>query len=190
MANVDRLSLRWFRTAPWRSYALATALTLACFLFRDLLSPAAGRWALLLVYMPAVMLSASAGGLGPALFATALTIASLGWILRADLINVPANLTTVLVFVILGIWNGLWGAANRRRELQVDTVMADLAAREAHLQSIIDTVPDAMVVIDEAGTIQSFSAAAVRQFGWTPEEVVGRNVNMLMPNPYRAAHDS
>jgi len=51
-------------------------------------------------------------------------------------------------------------------------------------------VPDAMVVIDEAGVMQSFSAAAVRLFGWTPEEAIGRNVSMLMPNPYRDAHDS
>jgi two-component system sensor kinase FixL len=69
------------------------------------------------------------------------------------------------------------------------TEKADLEAREAHLQSILDSVPDAMIVIDEHGVIQSFSAAAEKQFGWTPPEVIGRNVNMLMPNPYRDGHD-
>lgn len=64
-----------------------------------------------------------------------------------------------------------------------------LREREAHLQSILDTVPDAMVVIDLHGVIQSFSAAAERLFGWTPAETVGRNVSMLMPQPYRDAHD-
>jgi two-component system sensor kinase FixL len=46
-----------------------------------------------------------------------------------------------------------------------------------------------MVVIDEKGTIQSLSPSAERQFGWKPEQVIGRNVSMLMPNPYRDAHD-
>ncbi len=64
-----------------------------------------------------------------------------------------------------------------------------LRAREAHLTSILETVPDAMIVIDEAGLIQSFSATAVRQFGYQPEEVTGRNVSVLMPDPYRSAHD-
>jgi two-component system sensor kinase FixL len=62
-------------------------------------------------------------------------------------------------------------------------------AREAHLRSILETVPDAMVVIDEQGHIQSFSTAAVRQFGYAPEEIEGQNVSILMPEPYRSAHD-
>ncbi|AWB22816.1 PAS domain S-box protein [Methylobacterium currus] len=66
----------------------------------------------------------------------------------------------------------------------------ELRSREAHLRSILETVPDAMVVIDEAARIQSFSATAVRQFGYAPEEVVGRNVSLLMPEPYRSRHDS
>lgn len=65
-----------------------------------------------------------------------------------------------------------------------------LREREAHLQSILDTVPDGMVVIDVHGVIQSFSAAAERLFGWTSAEAVGRNVSMLMPQPYHDAHDS
>lgn len=60
---------------------------------------------------------------------------------------------------------------------------------EAHLRSILATVPDAMVVIDEAGSILSFSAAAEKMFGYSEAEVVGRNVKMLMPNPDRDRHD-
>ena len=67
--------------------------------------------------------------------------------------------------------------------------MSDLAAREAHLQSILDTVPDAMIVIDEHGIIISFSAAAQKTFGYGEDEVVGRNVSMLMPSPDRERHD-
>jgi len=62
-------------------------------------------------------------------------------------------------------------------------------AIEAHLRSILATVPDAMVVIDEMGHIVSFSAAAERMFGYAEREVIGENVAMLMPSPDRERHD-
>ena len=64
-----------------------------------------------------------------------------------------------------------------------------LQDREAHLQSVLDTVPDAMVVIDTSGIIRSFSATAERQFGHSAREAIGRNVSILMPEPYRSQHD-
>ena len=62
--------------------------------------------------------------------------------------------------------------------------------REAHLRSILSTVPDAMVVIDIAGSILRFSAAAEALFGHTEAEMIGRNVSILMPAPDRDHHDS
>lgn len=56
-------------------------------------------------------------------------------------------------------------------------------------RSILATVPDAMIVIDDAGQILSFSAAAERLFGFTEAQVRGRNVSMLMPSPDREGHD-
>jgi two-component system sensor kinase FixL len=60
---------------------------------------------------------------------------------------------------------------------------------EAHLRSILATVPDAMVVIDEAGLILSFSAAAEKMFGYSERDVLGQNVKILMPSPDRERHD-
>jgi two-component system, LuxR family, sensor kinase FixL len=65
-----------------------------------------------------------------------------------------------------------------------------LAEREAHLQSVLDTVPDAMVVIDVRGIMQSFSTAAERLFGYSAAEAIGQNVKILMPPPYEEQHDS
>lgn len=78
----------------------------------------------------------------------------------------------------------------REAELRLQSTVDELAAREAHLRSILETIPDAMVVIDELGTIESFSIAAERLFGWREDEVRGRNVKILMPQPYRDEHDS
>lgn len=58
------------------------------------------------------------------------------------------------------------------------------------LESILDTVPDPMVVMDEKCRITSFSAAAEDLFDYRENEVVGKNINMLMPPPYHAEHDS
>ncbi len=64
-----------------------------------------------------------------------------------------------------------------------------LRAREGHLQSILQTVPDAMIVIDEDGVMQSFSAAAERLFGFNASEAIGQNVSVLMPEPDRGRHE-
>ncbi len=66
----------------------------------------------------------------------------------------------------------------------------DTPQGEALLQSILDTAPDGLVVIDRAGTVRFFSRAAQRMFGFTAEEILGRNVNVLMPDPHAHAHDS
>jgi two-component system, LuxR family, sensor kinase FixL len=64
-----------------------------------------------------------------------------------------------------------------------------LHEREARLRSILETAPDAIIVIDERGVIESFSSAAERLFGFAAAEAIGRNVNILMPPPYHERHD-
>jgi two-component system sensor kinase FixL len=91
------------------------------------------------------------------------------------------------------VWDNagnLLGASKVARDISAaKRGQAALSQREANLQSILDTVPDAMVLIDDAGLIQSFSATAERLFGYEAAEVFGENVSMLMPQPYRDQHD-
>ena len=65
----------------------------------------------------------------------------------------------------------------------------ELRTRERHFRSILDTIPDAMIVIDEHGIMQFFSSAAERQFGYTEPEAIGKNISELMPEPDRSRHD-
>lgn len=65
-----------------------------------------------------------------------------------------------------------------------------LNAGAMQFRSILATVPDAMVVINDSGEMLSFSAAAERLFGYAEAEVTGRNVSMLMPSPDREQHDT
>jgi two-component system sensor kinase FixL len=83
-------------------------------------------------------------------------------------------------------WVGELLHRSRRR---TNLMTRDALAREAHLKSILDTVPEAMIVIDEHGIMQSFSSAAERLFGYRAAEAIGKNVSNLMPSPYRENHD-
>lgn len=60
---------------------------------------------------------------------------------------------------------------------------------EAKIRAIVDTAVDAIITIDEAGTIESFNRGAERLFGYETVEVLGHNVRMLMPPPYSNEHD-
>lgn len=111
-----------------------------------------------------------------------------GWRIRRDGSEFLAD---VSIFAIRGD-----GGAARAFALSVIDVTSRKAAEQAlvnsesHVRSILATIPEAMIVIDERGIILSFSAAAERLFGFDEAEVLGRNVSMLMPAPDAAKHDS
>lgn len=65
-----------------------------------------------------------------------------------------------------------------------------LGSSEARWQAIVDSAVDGIVMIDAHGRIEAFNPAAEQLFGYQADEVLGRNVDMLMPNPYREEHDA
>ena len=110
---------------------------------------------------------------------------------RANRDTVLATLiaAAMAVLAMLSAAIGAFMLRNQRSANQLRVANEELAVSHAHMRSVLETVPDAMVVIDEKGIIQSFSATAERLFGFTAGEIQGRNVSMLMPSPYRHEHD-
>jgi two-component system sensor kinase FixL len=169
-------------TIAFAAAAAGLALCLA-------LEPVLGKRAIFLFFVPAVVLASAYAGLWAGAYATVIGV--VGGVFAAAQ-GGPLQLGDIVTAGVFGVvcativTGGEWFQRARAEALAVNR---DLAERQAHLKSILDTVPDAMIVIDEAGTIGSFSPAAQRTFGWRPDEVIGRNVAMLMPEPDRAAHD-
>jgi two-component system sensor kinase FixL len=98
-------------------------------------------------------------------------------------------LVNAAAFAVIGIGVSWGGGLLHRGRRRANLMTRDALAREAHLQSILDTVPEAMIVIDEHGNMQSFSSAAERLFGCRAAEAIGQNIKTLMPSPYRENHD-
>jgi two-component system sensor kinase FixL len=90
--------------------------------------------------------------------------------------------------------NGPDGAPARLSGIMLDIdrekrLEETVGMRERHFRSILDTIPDAMIVIDEHGIMQFFSNAAARQFGYSEADAIGKNISTLMPEPDRGRHD-
>jgi two-component system sensor kinase FixL len=140
----------------------------------------------MLLFLPGVALAAFLGGRGPGL---ALTAAGLffGWALGPE--RGFSDGRAAGLFAALAIAACFVGHAAFKARQQRNAAARVLEAREAHLRSIFDTAPEAMIVIDAQGIIQSYGASAERMFGWRPGDVIGRNISMLMPQPFRDQHD-
>ena len=70
-----------------------------------------------------------------------------------------------------------------------DDAPVEIGTLAADLEAVIATVVDGVIIIDEAGVVQKFNPACVKMFGYGPEEVIGANVKMLMPEGFAREHD-
>jgi two-component system, LuxR family, sensor kinase FixL len=177
-------------------FALAFAL-------RHGLEPWLGGRAPLLIFVIPVLGCALLCGAAPAVLVAALAVALGAWefsqdgaLETADLVHLGAFAAVSACAIILARVALAAKAIeeNRRESAQaaaraVESATRELERRERHLRSILETVPDAMIVIDDGGRIVSFSAAAQKMFGFSEAELLGENVSVLMPSPDRERHN-
>jgi two-component system, LuxR family, sensor kinase FixL len=185
-ASGATLPLALWRRSVWRYGIAILAVGLGVAVKFALASVLPGE-ASYIVLIPPVLIASAVGGWGPGLLATALGLA-FGFYF-ADRPLGTDDLVQGLLFALVGVaicWSGAILHSLRRA---ATTSAEEAQARSAHLQSILDSIPDATIVINEGGIIQTFSAAAERLFGYAAADVVAKNVKTLMPSPYREDHD-
>ena len=170
-------------------YGVAPTIVVLALAVRALLVPILHDDSLFLYFVPAALVSAAVGGFGPGLLATILSIIAAYFVLTGASAFTGLAMVNGAAFAVIGIGVSWGGELLRRGRRRANLMTRETLARQAHLQSILDTVPEAMIVIDEHGVMQSFSSAAERLFGYKASEALGQNVKILMPAPYRENHD-
>jgi len=186
--DISKLFETHERGLPVR-YAAAPILVGLAFLVREALASILPGQSIFLFFVPPVLLAAWIGGLGPGLLTTLLSLVSALFLISDAPQISPPILISAAAFFVIGIGVSWSGELLLRSRLRTNVMTRDMLTREAHLQSILDTVPEAMIVIDDRGIMQSFSSAAERLFGYRAADAIGQNVKVLMPAPYRESHD-
>ncbi|MGS1118167.1 MHYT domain-containing protein [Castellaniella sp. UC4442_H9] len=100
--------------------------------------------------------------------------------LNSTYVALALSSLTLTMAIMVAALNGLVRSRALYREVET---------AKSRLQAIFDTAVDAIITIDPYGIVQEFSRSAERLFGYAAAEVVGRNIKMLMPEPFRSAHD-
>ncbi|MBS0506818.1 MAG: PAS domain S-box protein [Proteobacteria bacterium] len=104
----------------------------------------------------------------------------------ASSVPLQTSLSLAIAIIVVSLCL-LLVAANASRRYHDMLLQSQLS--EARQRAVLETAVDATIMIDGQGTVQSFNPAAERLLGWSVREVLGRNVNMFMPEPHRSAHD-
>jgi two-component system, LuxR family, sensor kinase FixL len=180
------------RSRAWPGYAIALVAVAVSLLFRYVVRDSLGVKVPYLQFYPAIILAASYGGLGPGILATAISaLAATYFFLAPEGVAVGdgSDQLSLAVFVGTGLVI-VW--LNHRLHLAEEaqrTAAATATARAERLDAILNMTVDGIIVIDAKGTIEAFNRGAQELFGYPAAEVLGRNVNLLMPSPDHEKHD-
>ncbi len=189
------------RWPVWVEYCVAIGLVVVAVLIRLALEPVFGDrvpfLAIFVVLMPLMMLVRPG-----AFLAAALIGLTLAWFLVLPKqvsfdISSPAQLTNLIGSLVLALaaFFATWMlSVSRKRHIkaadELASVLEELRNSNERYRSLFEVSVGGILTIDEFGKIDSVNPATERIFGYSSAEMVGQNVSMLMPTPYREEHDS
>ena len=173
-------------------YAVALAAFGAALLFRYLFRDSLGLKVPYLLFYPAILVAAWYGGAWPGVLTTALSTLAAMYLLSPEGLAVgdPADLLALGVFVVTGLAISFLNHRLRRAQQALRSAATLATSRAERLDAILNMTVDGVIVIDARGQIEAFNRGAQDLFGYPAEEVLGRNVSILMPSPHHEQHDA
>jgi len=204
------------RGSPVRRYSVAAVLTLLALSLAVLGERTWGPAATYSFFLAAVMLSSWISGLGPGIMSTILGTLAADYFLIAPLHTVTFDASRIVQLSAFIATAGLISYLNESRRRAVGALAAERSQLEDHVtqrtaelraandalrdeidrrnrsernfRGLIDAAPDAILVIDSAGLITKVNDEAERMFGYSRDAMVGQNVELIVPDRFRAAH--
>lgn len=184
------------RPAPARSairrYGAAVVVFVAALILRYPLRGALGAGAPYLFFSPAVILASWYGGLGPGVLTTVFSIAAAAYFFMPPTgfaVTGPGDHLSLAVFGATGLFIAWLSQRLHDTQDAQGEATRTAVSRAERLDAILNTTTDGIIVIDSRGQIETFNPAAEQLFGYSQDEVIGRNVSVLMPSPFREEHD-
>jgi two-component system sensor kinase FixL len=181
----------FFRVTQVTRYVVAVASVVASLGLRAVLTPVLGDNVPFLLFFPAILLASWYGGFWPGTVATLGSAAAvLVTFLNRTSVLPASDVLQLALFLLIG--TAIASLSGRLAEAHTDVRKEAALARgrAERLDAIINTTVDGIIVIDSRGLVEAFNPGAERLFGYAAAEVIGRNVNMLMPSPYHEEHDN
>src|SRR6266536_2357979 len=209
---------RKFWTGTFAGYAIALAATVAALLVRLLLEPFLHDYFPFTTFYAAVLVLAIYAGIGPCMFASILGwLAATYWIVPPRgswaVQNLKAHLVASLVYGLISILTAVVGEMSRRSKAKLVKALETVEHHEeelrvaqeqlenhvsrrtleveeakAEFRQLLEAAPDAMVRVDRNGMITFVNAQTERLFGYRREELLGKKMEMLMPERFRNRH--
>ncbi len=177
------------RRRRWISQGIVWSSVAVAFVLPSMATGVFGRapYSLALI---AIIIGAALTNLPTTLAAAAILIIHSYWLDRSSGSSQTDVLLRGLIFTSFVVVIAMGTEAFRRFQTRANATLTELQKSEALMRTILETGPDAMLIIGADGAISRFSPAGEALFGWSADEVVGRDISMLMPEPFRSEYAS
>ena len=187
------VSRKWKAQSTFIGLGVAAVSVATAIFVRMVLLAELGPLLAYITLYPAVTISSAVGGYRAGVAATALSAVGITVVLAP--LTHPADWLGMVTFLvgcglIVGVTEAMHYAQSRAVEAEAEARHAgELAESEGRFKAVVDSAADGIITIDEGGIVRSLNPAAVSLFGYEREDVTGKNVSILMPEPYASRHD-
>ena len=172
------------RQYPFAAYGLALAMVALAVLVRLLVAKFAGGAMPFVTFYPAIIVAALIGGIGPGILATGLASVAAWYLFIPHFFALTLDqrqFTELLLFVFIS-------GVDVAIAVVVSAVVDRLIIQQRNIRVLLESAPNGFVLVDERGTIKLVNASTEKLFGYSREEILGTDVEVLVPEQQAGSH--